>query len=210
MYARCVVLVVFALVPAAAAAQSTDAPRVSIGAGAGVVFPYHGDFDFTPWAWDADFRVAMARRMVLEIATGEWRHSATSITENIVLTPPPGVVGRLERTTRQAGRMLQVNVLFSGATGRVRVNAGGGIGLLQHQRRTQAITSNCSAGVPCGSSAWDFSRTAGTAQAVGGLEVGLGGGFAAQGHARFIVAMTDPGGSELRVTAGVRWSLADR
>lgn len=57
VHARWVVLGPLVLLPGAAAAQATDSPpRVAIGAGAGVAFPLHGDFDFTPWAWDADVR----------------------------------------------------------------------------------------------------------------------------------------------------------
>lgn len=116
MKARWMILGAFVLLPGAVAAQGTDSvPRVAIGAGAGLALPFHGDFDFTPWAWDADLRVALARHALLEAAVGEWRHSETSVAQNIQVTIPPGTIGRLERTTTRVQRILQANLLFTAA-----------------------------------------------------------------------------------------------
>ena len=69
--ARWVLLGTFALLPAAAAAQVTDSvPRIAIGFGAALAVPLHGDFDFTPSAWDADLRVALSRCVLFEAAVG--------------------------------------------------------------------------------------------------------------------------------------------
>jgi hypothetical protein len=196
------------LSPALAAAQSSDpGPRLSVGAGAGVAFPLHGDFDFTPWAWDADVRIAMARHVLLEVAVGEWRHSESRVTENIPVTMPTGMIGRLEQKTTRVQRSSQINVLFRGSAGRVRITGGGGIGLLQHDRRTRQDVSGCSQGVTCQSFESSFSNTSFAAQAVGGAEVALAGGFAVYGQARFVVPTSDPGGGDIRVTAGVRWGF---
>ena len=51
--------------------SASGPPRVAIGAGAGMAVPFHGDFDFTPWAWDADIRSAMSRRVLLEVTVGD-------------------------------------------------------------------------------------------------------------------------------------------
>ena len=196
------------LLPAVAAAQSSGSgPRLSVGAGAGVAFPFHGDFDFTPWAWDADVRIALARHVLLEVAVGEWRHTDSRVVENIPVAPPPGVTGRLEQRTTREQRSSQFNLLFSGAAGRVRITAGGGIGLLQHDRRMRQDASGCSAGVPCQSFESTFSNTRLAAQLVGGAEVALAGGVAVYGQTRFVVPTSDPGGSDVRMTTGVRWGF---
>lgn len=103
--------------------------------------------------------------------------------------------------------MLQVNVLVRDTAGRRRLAAGGGVGLLQFDRRTRQVTEGCSPEVSCGSFESKFSNSSGSAQAVGGLEVALAGGLAVHGQVRFVVPMTDPAGSDLRVTAGLRWGF---
>ena len=201
---------VLALLPRIAAAQAPvlmSPPRVSLGAGAGLAIPFHGDFDFTPWAWDADVRVAMARHALFEVAVGEWRHTETFARQNIPVTPGGGVIGRLEEKTTRVQRTLQANLLFTGALGRVRVSAGGGVGLLQHHRLTRRGSADCSSAVPCGSFESTFSNVSGSAQGAGGAEVRLTGGLALYGQVRFVVPFTDPGGSDLRATAGFRWGF---
>jgi hypothetical protein len=207
MYSRWILLVALVLLPAAAWAQSADPPRVSVGAGVGLAFPLHGDFDFTPWAWEADVRVALSRRGVLEVAAGEWRHSESRVVHDIQVTPPPGTIGRFEQATGRTQRMLQANLLFQGATGRLHVTAGGGVGLLQFQRRTRIVTSGCSPGALCGTTEYTFTNASGTAQAVAGLEVAIASGLTAYGQARFIANIRDVGGSETRLTAGLRWGF---
>ena len=196
------------LLPGLATAQSSGpGPRLSLGAGAGVTFPLHGDFDFTPWAWDADVRLAVARRVLLEVAVGEWRHSESRVSENIPVAPPPGVIGRLEQKTTRVQRSSQVNVLATGAVGRVHITGGGGIGLLEHRRRTRQDVSGCPANIPCQSFESTFSNTSFAAQLVGGAQVALAGGFAVYGQTRFIVPTNDPGGSDVRLTGGLRWGF---
>src|SRR5918994_6878476 len=119
------------VLPGRAAGQSSDpGPRVSVGAGAGVAFPFHGDFDFTPWAWEADVRLAVARHVLFEVAVGEWRHSESSVTLDISTSVPQGRIGRLEQKATRVQRSSQFNVLFRGAAGRVRFTAGGGAGVV--------------------------------------------------------------------------------
>lgn len=138
MYYRWVLLGALVLLPAAASAQAINQPpRVSIGAGAGLALPLYGDFNFNPWAWETDVRVALSRRGLLEVAAGEWRQSEARVVHDIRLTPPPGTIGRFEQTTTRSQRMLQANLLFRGTMDRLRVTAGGGVGLLQHHRRTR-------------------------------------------------------------------------
>jgi hypothetical protein len=85
--------------------------------------------------------------------------------------------------------------------------AGGGVGLLQHLRRTQTVTTDCTPGVTCGSFESTFSNASGSAQAVGGAELRLTRPLALYGDVRFVVPFTDPAGSDLRVTSGLRWGF---
>lgn len=208
MLVRWVVLGSLALLPGVAAAQGTSGPpRLSVGAGAGLALPFHGDVDFTPWAWDADVRLAMARHVLFEVAVGEWRHADTSVSTNLPGTTSKEVIGRLERQTSWVQRTLQANLLFTAAPGRVRVTAGGGVGLLQHRRRTRTLAQDCTPVTLCGSFESGVSNSSGTAQGVGGAEVRLRAGLALYGQARLVVPITDPGGSDLRITTGLRWGF---
>ena len=101
---RCLLLGALVLVPRMSAAQSSSTPAVSVAAGAGVAFPFHGDFDFTPWAWDADVRVAMAPHALFEVALGEWRQTDTFARHNIPVVPGGSVIGRVEEKTTRAHR----------------------------------------------------------------------------------------------------------
>jgi hypothetical protein len=208
-----IVVGLLAVSPTVVVAQTAaSTPRVSVGAGVGLAFPFHGDFDFTAGAWDADVRLALSRHTVFEAAVGEWRHTETSVRENVTVqavSGPPGTVGRVEQSTRRVQRAIQVNLLGTGVLGRVRVVGGGGVGLLQHDRRFRQSIEDCSAGVAdvCGSTESTFSNIAGSAQAVGGVDIRVAGSSSVYGQARFIVSMRDPAGSDLRVTTGARWSF---
>lgn len=206
-------IAVFGLVAAvsrSAAAQPADsAPRVLVGAGGGIAFPFHGDFDFTPWAWDADVRIALSRRLLFEAFVGEWRRTETTVQQNVIaqdITGPIGTSGRLEQATRRVQRAMQVNMLVSGGVGRVRLFGGGGVGLLQHNRRVRQTIEDCSPSVAssCGSTENTFSNISGSVQGVGGADIGITGPLSAYGQARLTVPTSDPAGTDLRVSAGIR------
>jgi len=182
-------------------------PRVSVGGGAGIALPLHGDFDFTPWAWEADLRVGLSPRVLVEAAVGEWRHNTTTAADHIPAPAYPDAIGHLEQTTTHAMRTMQVNLLAAATAGRVRVTAGGGVGLLRHLRTVTTVAENCSGAATCGTFHSDVSSTTASAQAVGGMDVDVARFIAVYGQARFVVPLTDPGGSDLRVTAGVRLTL---
>jgi len=201
-------LVLTAAMPAVSTAQSAvPATRMSVGAGVGVAVPFHGDFNFTPVTWDADVRLPMSERLLVELAVGDWRRSDAEVRTNLPTTSPPGVIGRLEQATSNVQRTWQVNALLAASLGRVRMTGGGGVGLLQYERRTETTTEDCSAGVSCGTFVSTFSNVSVAVQAVGGAEVHVSRAVAIYGQARFVVPTSDPGGSDLRFTVGARWGL---
>ncbi len=117
------------------------------------------------------------------------------------------MIGRFEQTTTRVQRSIQANILVTGARGRIRVSAGGGGGLLVHERRTRQVSEDCSPTVPCGPFESTFSNASGAAQGVGGVEVELARRLALFGRVRFVVPFSDPGGADLRVTTGLRWAF---
>lgn len=198
------VLLVMALTaPGEAAAQGDRPPRLSIGAAAGAAVPFHADLDFTPWAWEADVRVPLSRAAMFEVTVGEWRWNQTIHTTDIRATPP-GVIDELTRRTIRSGRSAQANILAVIPAGRVRLVAGGGVGLLVHHRRTMTTAEGCSGGAACGTFESVATRTDGSVQGVGGVTVRLSSLLAVYGQGRVLVPMRDPGASELRLTMGVR------
>lgn len=196
------------LMPWAAAAQDNGLPpRVSVGGSAGIALPFHGDFDFTPWAWDADVRFALSPHALFEVAVGDWRHSERTTRENLPVQGPSGPIGsiaRYEETTTRVQRSVQANLLFTGAAGRVRVNGGGGGGLMTHERSTRSVTEGCSPQVSCGESHFAFSSISAAFQAVGGTDLQLSRQVALYGQVRLLVPMRDAGSSDVRLTTGVR------
>ncbi len=195
----------FALPTTAAAQSSTPPPRVSFGAGIGVAVPAYEDMNATPRAWEADVRLAMARHLLFEVAIGEWRHSETDVTHNLPVNG--GVIGRLEETTTRRERTMQANLLGTGAHGRVRFTAGGGVGFLEYHRQFRQEATECSPQVRCGAYESPFSSSSMTVQGVGGVEVRLAGELAAYGQVRLTIPLPDPSGGGVRVMTGVRWGF---
>ena len=66
-----VAAVVFILGAGSAAAQD----GVSVGAAAGIATPFHGDFDFTAGAWQADVRFDTSRHFGFALFLEDWRHT---------------------------------------------------------------------------------------------------------------------------------------
>jgi hypothetical protein len=196
------------LLPRLASARQADVtPQVSVGVGAGFANPFHGDLNFTAWAWEADVRLAMSRHLLLEVAVGDWRHDESFVRENIPVIPGEGVIGRFEQTTTRVQRSVQTAMLFTAARGRIRISAGGGAGFVEFSRRTRQLTSECTPPIQCGPFESSFSNFAIGAQIAGGAEARIVGGLAVYGQVRLVVPVSDPGGSDLRVTAGLRWGF---
>ena len=202
MSRRLVFVVFICLSATTASAQSGDSPpAISAGAAAGVALPFHGDFDFIPWAWEADLRIRLSRRVLVEAVMGDWRH-----TERLVFTGLPSIA-RLEQTSERVQRSWQVNALSTRRIGRVWIVGGGGVGLVQHRRSTFTIAEGCAAGVACGEHESVFSNASAAVQGVGGMEVGATGPVALSATARLVVPLRDPAGMDLRFTAGIRLRL---
>ena len=87
------------------------------------------------------------------------------------------------------------------------MTAGGGAGFVQFNRQTRQLTSDCTPQVPCGPFESSFSNLTFGAQIAGGVEVRVAGGLAIYGQVRLVVPVSDPGGSDVRVTTGLRWGF---
>lgn len=202
---------VLALMPELALAQqSGQPPRVSVGAGAGVAFPFHGDFDFTAWAWDADVRLALSRHTLFEVSGGDWRHAESTTMSGVPVQNtlgPAGTFGRVEQSTAEVQRAVHASLLATGAIGRVRLSGGGGVGLLRYHRRFRQTIDDCSGSQvnACGTYETTHANISTSIQGSGSVDVSLTRSFSLYGVGRLTVPMTDPGGTELRILAGIRW-----
>ena len=195
---------------AVAAQQPGDPARVSIGAAAGAAFPLHGDFDFNAWAWDTDARIALSRHTLFELSAGDWRHDANTVRLDVPAQGPSGLIGtfgRVEQSTEHVQRAVHASMLATGAFGRVRLFGGGGVGLLEYNRRHRTTIADCSPSVidTCGTVETTHTRLSGSIQGSGGADIALTAAFSAYAQARFTIPTTDPGGAELRLVGGIRW-----
>jgi hypothetical protein len=127
------------------------------------------------------------------------------VSTNLPGASPSEFIERAERKATHVMRMVQGNVLFGSTAGRVRLAAGGGVGLLQHVRQSTSTLEGCPASVTCGRFASQMSSASGTVQAVGGADLRITAGASIYGQGRFIVPLVDPGGTEFRLTGGLRW-----
>jgi hypothetical protein len=204
-------LLALGLTPRSAHAQPDAIPRVSIGGGAGVTLPFHGDFDFTPGTWEAGVRVALSRRAAFEGSLSEWRRTDVRRQSGVPVGvgASAGTIGQLEERTNRRMQSWEANVLRSWAAGRVWIWAGGGAGVIRQVRSLRYEAAQCTPAVAsaCGVIEQSRSTSSFSVQAVGGVDVPVTSRLAASATVRFPVPTRDPGGADLRFLAGVRWSF---
>lgn len=201
MWSRCLVAALLLGASATAATAQVTHPAVSVGAGAGVAWPLHGDLDFTPWTWETDVRVALSSRVVLEVAGGEWRHSRTTITTDI---PGSVDIDRIDHESHHVRRTGYVSLLAAASSGRARVSGGGGVGLQQDRQRSITRLTGCTVTTACGTFQSSSSRAAAVVQGVGDVSVAMSAHASLFARVRLIVPAIDPGNSDVRVLGGVR------
>jgi hypothetical protein len=155
-----------------AAAQTPELPRFSVGVGAGVSDPMHGDFDFIAPSWDADIRGATSEHVTVEAFVSEWRHKEESERLNIPIQNPSGAIigriGRLAKAETRTSWVIGANVLPTFTSGRVSVSAGVGAGFMMLRSRLTDSLTDCVGAAICRGR--DDSNTFGslTGQLVGG------------------------------------------
>ena len=190
-----------------AAAQAPDDRRVSLGAAAGIATPFHGDFDFTATAWQADVRVATARHFGFSVFFEDWRHRNEQQIANQVISGPGGVLGRADlvtiRTEHQT-RALGWSLLVRGSAGRLTVNGGGGVSYLRYSRDFSQTLTGCEPASICrdATSSFENNRFAGQVQA--SIDVALASHVALMAQYRLFVPVQDPGSGHATAVGGLR------
>src|SRR5688572_26291210 len=114
-----------ALALAAPAFAQSGRPGISVAAGAGSADPLHGDFAFRALAWGVDVRVGTSPHVMIEGVANGWHHQEESVRLNQPIQGPNGVIGVIGRLTQRTGRDISfvgVNLLGTGAVGRLRLN----------------------------------------------------------------------------------------
>jgi hypothetical protein len=201
--------------PAPALAQvpvSAGPPRLSLAAGIGLAHPLHGDLGFTAGLWEVSARGRLGRRVALEGAISEWRHTTAIDRSDVPLHGPDGIIGHAgliaERTTR-ASRSYQVNLVALGRAGPVTLSGGGGVGVLAMRREFTATVSDCISSVPvaCADTRSEVSNVSASLQGVAAVDVYVASRMSAYGQFRFVGPTRDLGGSELRFAFGVRVAI---
>ena len=193
--------------PSVATAQL--APKLAIGASAGISNPLHGDFDFTAPEWQISLRTTVSEHFALEGFFEEWRHTTDEVRNNVTLQGPVSVVGhvgRISSRTVQATRIVGFNALARATFDRVTLTAGGGPSMWLYERRFNQTLTDCESTQPngCRDFASRFSNSSFSVQAVGGLEVALTSRLAAFGQYQFVAPTVDIAGGHSSVGAGVR------
>lgn len=193
-------------------AQTLEPPRFTVGAGAGLSNPLHGDFDFVAPSWDAAIRGRASEHVLVEVFVAEWRHTDTSDHFDIPIQSPTGVIGRIGRISTTSTRTewtTGVNILPTFRVGRVAVTGGGGGGYMILASRYKQTYTDCTSTDATGCRDYQTSHGSGalTVQAVGGLDVTLTRHLVAFAQTRFVIPIDDPGYGHSAVVAGVRVGL---
>jgi hypothetical protein len=189
--------------------NAQPAPKLAIGASAGIANPLHGDFDFTAPEWQISLRTTVSDHFALEGFLEEWRHTTDEVRHNVTLQGPVSVVahvGRISSRTVQVTRIAGFNALARATFDRVTLTAGGGPSMWLYERRFNQTLTDCESTQPngCRDFANRFSNSSFSVQAVGGLEVALTSRLALFGQYQFAAPTVDIAGGHSSVGAGVR------
>lgn len=190
-----------------ASAQTGDRLHVSVGAAAGVATPFHGDFDFTATSWQADVRVDTGRHVGFDVFLEEWRHADEQVFNNLTITGPTGLIGRVERLvgrTEHATRVVGWSLLARGALSRMTFSGGGGVSYLIYSRDSTQALSGCDPESLCRDTSREFNNGAFAAQIQGGTDVAILPHVALMGQFRAVFPIEDPGAGHSTLMAGVR------
>ena len=203
------VVVVAAFAAATTAAGQDREPRFTIGGGAGVTYPFHGDFDFHAAGWEVVARGTPAAHLTVEAFASTWRHTTETKRIGLPLQGPSGVigtVGELSQQTRDQIQAFGVSLLPTFSAGRATFVVGGGANVMFFQHRFEQELRDCVAttAITCGRFSNAHTSSDLGAHAVAGIDVRVMARLTAFGQYRILVPVRDPGSGHAAVLAGVR------
>lgn len=193
-------------------AAQIQAPQLAVGAGGGVAFPVHSDFDFAAGTWQVNIRGALGSHAAVEVFFDEWRHSSGRDLPAGRIVGSSGVVtgyGRLTERTRHRTRAVGFNALATGSTGRVVLAGGGGIGYFGYRRVFEQELVACEPPAPeiCQPFSTTHTSSSFSVQGVGSVDVAITSrnpAVMAFGQIQFIAPVDDFGFGHLGVVGGIR------
>jgi opacity protein-like surface antigen len=200
--------VVWTIGAASAAAQASDTRHVSVGGGAGIATPLHGDFDFRAASWQADVRVDTTPHFGFSVFLEEWRHTDEDVFTNQTMSGPSGVLGRVDRVTTRTRHVTRVagwSLLGRGTGGRVTFSGGGGVSYLLYSRDFSQTPTGCVPANVCRDSSLEFDNNSFAAQVQAGADIDVTRHIAVMGQFRLIVPLEDPGSGHHTIIGGVRY-----
>ncbi len=206
------VVVVAAFAAATAAAGQDRERRFTVGGGAGVSDPFHGDFDFHAAGWEVAARGTPAAHLTVEAFASTWRHTTETRRIGLPLQGPSGVIGTVGEVSLRARDQVQtfgVSLLPTFSAGRATFVVGGGVNVMFFQHRFEQELRDCAAttAITCGrfSNAHTSSDLGTHAEA--GIDVRVMPRVTAFGQYRLLVPVRDPGSGHAAVLAGVRFAV---
>jgi hypothetical protein len=193
--------------PALARAQAFEAPRLTIGASAGVSDPLHGDWQFVAPSWDLGVRGQVAPHFIVEAFASQWRHTTKSVRTGLPVTGVNGPLGRIGQMMTDDQTLVDVaGVSFLPAltTGRLTVAGGGGPALMVLRHNYAQRFANCEPASLCRDYENQHTATTFAVALAGSVDVRLASWLTAFGQFRTAVPTEDPGSGHVAATAGVR------
>lgn len=207
-----IVVAIFASV-GTAAAQDAGA-RFTVGGGAGISNPLHGDLQFQAPAWEISARGRPAAHLTIEAFVSEWRHTIETTRLGVMVQGPAGplgTAGALSQRTRYLTQAFGASLLPTFTIGRASIVVGGGANVMFIQHRFEQRLDNCvpatATPLTCGSFSNAYSDSSPGLHAVAGLDVRIAPRLIAFGEYRLVAPVKDPGSGHTAAVAGVRLAL---
>ena len=187
-------------------------PRFTVGGGAGMSDPFHGDFDFRAVGWEVAARGRPGTYLSIEGFASGWRHSAETRRLDVPLqnpTGPIGTIGELSQRTVEQTQAFGASLLPTFSAGRATVVIGGGANVMFFQHRFDQQLSNCNSTTPVTCGSFSTARTTSDlgVHAVAGIDVVVAPRLTAFGQYRLLAPIRDPGSGHAALLAGVRLVL---
>ena len=189
-------------------AQTLEPPRFTVGAGAGLSNPLHGDFDFVAPSWDIAVRGSASEYLTVELFVSQWHHTETSERRDVAVgNPSAGIIGRIGLVTETKDheqRSAGVNFLPTLSRGRLTIAGGAGVGLMVFHHRSRQTESICAGAYTCHSLSSSQAATSLSAQLAAALDVVVAPRLTAFVQSRMLVPAENPAAGQTAVVAGVR------
>lgn len=198
----------------AQSSQPDDERAVSIYGGVGELTLARSDLEVRHGlGGEAGLRFPLSERVRVDVSGGQFRNHIPLTYFDVPISSPTALLGRAERLDQRTDRtttVVDIVVIRTAGTGRLRVAAGGGAGLIVLGRTFRQTLSGCSVGAAqfcTGEKGTDFTSSSGTAVGLGTVDVRLTPRLMLYGGGRFVLVLRDVASSGLRVTGGVRLAL---